>query len=107
MIQSSAYENCSEFYEVAKIVEFVMPYGGEDTQFRIEVLHDLQSSRFSASVYYKEHFHLQPSYPVAHGKFTRKATDFQVWAPFPDAAWTDRDTADEAITQVLGFLGAH
>lgn len=107
MIQSSVYINCSEFYEVAKIVEFVMPYGGEDTQFRIEVLHNLQSSRFNTSVYYKEHFHLQPSYPVVNGKFSNKPTDFQVWVPFPNAAWTDRATADEAITQALGFLGAH
>ncbi|OZT74155.1 hypothetical protein CE457_09170 [Vreelandella boliviensis LC1] len=84
-----------------------MPYGGEDTQFRIEVLHDLQSSRFSTSVYYKDYFHLQPSYPVVNGKFSKKPTDFQVWVPFPNAAWTDRDTADEAITQALGFLGAH
>lgn len=106
MIQSTAYSKCSEFYEVAKIVEFVMPHAGEDTQFRIEVLHDLQSGRFSTSVYYKEHFHLQPSYPVVNGNFSKQTADFQVWVPFPNAAWIDRDTADEAITQALGFLGA-
>ena len=63
MIQPTAYKNCSEFYEVSKTVEFVMPYGGKDTQFRIEALHDLQSDRFSTRVYYHEHFYLQPSYP--------------------------------------------
>lgn len=107
MIQPAAYKNCSEFYEVVKTVEFVMPYGGEDTQFRIEAMHDQQSGRFSTRVSYHEHFHLQPSYPVVSGKFTTKPGDFQVWVPFPNAAWTDRDTADEAITQALGFLGAH
>lgn len=107
MIQSSAYKNCSEFYEIAKIVEFVIPYRGEDTQIRIEVLHDLQTDRFSTSVYYKEHFNLQPSYPVQSGNFANKPADFQVWVPLPNTAWVDRNTADEAITQALGFIGAH
>lgn len=107
MIQPSAYKNCSEFYEVAKTVEFVMPYGGKDTQFRIEALHDLQSGRYSTRVLYQVDFHLQPSYPVVSGKFTSKSGDFPLWVPVPNAAWTDRDTADDAITQALGFLGAH
>lgn len=107
MIPASSYKNCSEFYEVVKTVEFVMPYGEEDTQFRIEALHDLQTGRFSTRVYYYEHFHLQPSYPVMNGKFTQKPSDFRVWVPLPNVAWTDRDTADEAITQALGFLGAN
>ena len=50
MIPASSYKNCSEFYEVVKTVEFVMPYGEEDTQFRIEALHDLQTGRFSTRV---------------------------------------------------------
>lgn len=107
MIPASAYKNCSEFYEVVKTVEFVMQYGEEDTLFRIEALHELQTNRFSTRVYYQEHFHLQPSYPVEKGKFMQKLADFRVWVPFPNAAWTDRDTADQAITQALGFLGAN
>lgn len=107
MIEPTADKNCSEFYEVAKTVEFVMPYGGEDTQFRVEALHDLHSGRFSTRAYYYEHFHLQPSYPVVNGKFTKNPADFQVWVPLPNAAWTDRDTADQAITQALGFLVAN
>jgi hypothetical protein len=107
MIQSAAYTKCSEFYEVAKTVEFVMPYGEQDTQIRIEALHDLRTGHFSTRVYYYEHFHLQPSYPVNNGKFTKNPEDFQVWVPFPNPGWTDCHTADEAITQVLGFIGAN
>ena len=107
MIQSGAYTNCSEFYEVVKTVEFVMPYGGTDTSFRIEALHALRSGRFSTRAYYQVHLNLQPSSPVVAGKFITNPEDFALWVLFPNAAWTDRGTADEAITQALGFLGAH
>lgn len=107
MIQPAAYTKFSEFYEVVKTVEFVMFYGGVETPIRIEALHDLRTGRFSTRVYYLEHFHLQPSYPVNNRKFARNPEDLQVWVPFPSAAWTDRDTADEAITQALGFIGAN
>ena len=107
MIRPSMYKNCSEFYEVAKIVEFVMPYGGQDTHIRIEALHDPQSGRYSTRVSYQQEFRLQPSYPVVNGNFGKNPGDFSLWVPFPNAAWTDRDTADAAIEQALGFIGAH
>lgn len=84
-----------------------MPYGEEDTSFRIEALHDPQTGRFCTRVYYHEHFYLQPSYPVINGTFTKNPADFQVLVPLPNDAWTDRNTADEAITQALSFLGAN
>ena len=84
-----------------------MPHNGEDTQFRIEALQDLRAGNFQTKVYYQEHFRLQPSLPIINGNFTKNPTDFRVWVPFPNAPWTNRDTADEAITQALGFLGAN
>lgn len=107
MIKPAAYKNCSAFYEVVKTVEFVKPHGGKDTCFRIDALFDPQSGRYSTTVYYQEDFRLQPAFPVSNGNFTTNPGDFSVWVPFPNAAWTDRDSAEQAIEQALGFLGAH
>lgn len=107
MIKPSSYANCSEFYEIEKTVEFVIPHGGEDTTFRIEALLDLKSGRYSTRVSYHENFRLQTSYPVVDGKFGKVPGDFAVWVPYPNAPWVDADTADSAIERSLGFLGAH
>jgi len=105
LIKPSAYANCSEFYEVAKTVEFVKSYGGEDRYFRINALLHPGSERYSTSAYIRESVTLQPTYPQTHGNFDRKPEDMQVWAVFGNIGWTDRNTAEEAIEQALGFLG--
>ena len=107
MIKPSSYVNCSEFYEVEKTVELVMPHGGEDTTIRVEALLDLKSGRYSTRVSYHENFKLQPSYPIVNGKFEKMPEDFAVWVPLLNAPWVDADTADSAIERSLGFLGAH
>ncbi|MCY1368806.1 hypothetical protein D9M69_558070 [compost metagenome] len=107
MINPVTYQNCSEFYEIVKTVEFVMRHGGEDMQFRIEALHDVQAKRYSTRVSYHQYFRLQPSYPIVGGSFANNPEDISLWVPFPNAAWTDRDTAEGAIEQALGFLGAN
>ena len=105
MINPRAYSNCSEFYEVAKSVEFVKTYGGEDRYFRINALFHPQTGRYSTSAYVREAVALQPTYPQTMGVYDRKPEDMQVWIVFGNLGWTDRNTAEEAIEQALGFLG--
>lgn len=104
MINPSSFSACSEFYEIAKSVEFVKQYGGEDRVFRIDALYDPKSSRYSTVAYIKESVNLQPSYPVANGKFTSPPVDYLIWVAFTNIGWTDRDSADAATEQALGFL---
>lgn len=104
MINPNTYSKCSEFYEVAKTVEFVKNHAGEDKQFRIDALHDLKAGNFSTAVYVKESFTLQPTYPQTNGAFDRKPEDAYIWIAYNNVGWTNRNTADEAIEQALGFL---
>ena len=105
MISPQAYAECSEFYEVAKTVEFVMNYGGENRRFRINALLNLATGRYSTSAYISESVTLQPTFPQTAGQFERKPEDMQIWIVFSDIGWTDRSTAEAAIEQALGFLG--
>lgn len=104
MINPNSYSKCSEFYVVAKTVEFVKRHGDEDRQFRIDALHDPKAGKFSTAVYVKESFTLQPTYPQTNGKFDRKPENVRLWIAYDNVGWTDRDTAEQAIEQALGFL---
>lgn len=104
MIKPSAYGSCGEFYEIAKTVEFVKSYGGEDRYFRINALLNPGTGRYSTSAYIRESVTLQPKFPQTNGKFDRRPEEMQVWAVFSNIGWTDRGTAEEAIEQALGFL---
>ncbi|MEO5690102.1 MAG: hypothetical protein ABIR54_22305 [Burkholderiaceae bacterium] len=104
MINPSSYSACSEFYEVAKSVEFVRPYGGEDRRFRIDALLNLADGSFSTSAYLEESVTLQPSFPQSNGAFDRKPEAFRVWVAFSNIGWTNRTSADDAINQALGML---
>lgn len=104
MINPSSYSSCTEFYEVAKSVELVKQYGGEDRNFRIDALFDPKSGRYSTAAYIRENVTLQPSFPVANGKFASPAIDYSIWVVFNNVGWTDRHTAEAAIEQALCFL---
>jgi hypothetical protein len=104
MINPMSYNTCNEFYEVALSVEFVRNYAGVDRSFRIEALHNPQTGKYSASAYIREDVTLQPTYPAAYGKFNSAPTSYSIWVQFPDIGWTNRDSAEAAIEQVLGFL---
>lgn len=104
MINPSSYNTFNEFYEVAKTVQFVKSYGGEDRTFKIEALFDPKSGSYSTSAYIQEYVTLQPSYPVVNGIYTSKPTDYSVWVKFGNIGWTDRESAESAIEQALGFL---
>jgi hypothetical protein len=105
VITPNSYSGCSEFYEVAKSVEFFKQYGGQDRRFRIDALFDPKNGRFSTSAYIEEAVNIQPSYPVVNGQFATAPDDFRIWVVFTNVGWTDRDSAEAAIEQAMGFLG--
>lgn len=105
MINPISYSACSEFYEVVKSVEFVKEFGGIDRMFRIDALYQPETGVYSTRVYIEESVTLQPAYPNQNGKRTSVCEDYRIWVVLGNAGSTNRDTAEAAIQQALGFLG--
>lgn len=103
MISKQNYEYCSEFYIVEKKIEVVVTIGGDPQSIRIEALHDPNSHRYSTRAYIQEHITVQPTYPQTNGNYNRKPKEMIIWRDY-DLPWTDSDSADGALTRVLGFL---
>lgn len=95
---------CSEFYTVAKSVEFVKRYGGTDRAFRVDALFDPESARYSTAVYIRETVILQPAYPQTNGKFEREPESMEIWRTF-HTAWTSGLSSEQVIAQAIGFIG--
>ncbi len=104
MINPGSYSSFNEFYEVVKTVEFVTSHGGEDRRFRINALYDPRSKSYSTSAYIREEVTLQPSFPYVNGAYQSNPQNFAIWVAFTNIGWTNRNTADEAIEQAMGFL---
>lgn len=103
MFDTERHGFCSEFYTIEKSIEVVVNIQGQDTQIKIDALKDGRSGKFSTKAYIEEHVTLQPTYPQTRGSYDREAEDFRVWVSY-NLPWTDRDTADAALDQALGFL---
>ena len=76
---------------------------GEDEQIRIDALRSAQTGTYHTAAYILTHLTLQPTYPQTGESYDRNPEDFRVWVKF-DLPWTDRDAADDALVQALGFL---
>jgi hypothetical protein len=104
MIAPESYKKCSEIYIIEETVEVVVEIAGEMQTIRIEALRDLRSGRVCTRAFRQENVTLQPTYPKTGGKYDRKPEEFEIWVDY-DLPWTDREEADQALTQALGFLG--
>lgn len=104
MLDPSQYGFCSEFYIVEKSVEVVVVIAGESETIRIEAHKQGSSGGYCTHSFIQRHITVQPTYPQKNGSFVRKPESITVWATY-DLPWTDRDSADAAISQALGFLG--
>ncbi len=104
MYNKEFHDYCSEFYTVAKTIQVVVSRNGESMTVKIEALRNEETGRYSTRAYYEEHVTLQPTYPKAYGKYEREPDDFIVWVSWLDLPWTDRDSAEAALGQALGFL---
>lgn len=103
MITRTNIDFCSEFYVVEKTVEVVVQILGESQTIRIEALQSLPQGKYSTRAYIQEHVTVQPTYPQTGSKFDRKPESVRVWVDY-DLPWTNRESADEALHQALGFL---
>lgn len=103
MINNSNIEFCDEFYVIEKTVEVVVQISGESQAIRIEALQSLPQRKYSTRAYIQEHLTVQPTYPQTGSKFDRKLENVRIWVDY-DLPWTDRESADEALYQALGFL---
>ena len=104
MYDAERHAFCSEFYTVEKSIEVVVRRGGESKTVRIDALRNGETGAFSTRAYIEEHVTLQPTYPQTGNKFDKKSEDFRVCVAWTDFPWTDRDSANSAIGQALGFL---
>jgi len=106
MLEASKHDFCSEFYLIEKSVEVVVHIHGESETLRIEALRDLRDGHYCTRSFIQEHLTIQSTYPQSNGNFGRKPEEFRVWVSY-DLPWIDRDSADGAIEQALGFLSEH
>jgi len=104
MYNSELHGFCFEFHTVEKTLQVAAIRNGEETTVKLEALRNEKTGRYKTRAYYEENFTLQPTYPKAHGKHTREPDDFVTWVPWVDFPWVDRETADAALWQALGFL---
>ena len=80
-----------------------MTIQGEADRIRIDALRDAKTGDYCTTAYIETHLTLQPTYPQTGGSFDRNPEDVRVWVDY-DLPWTNRDSADAALGQALGFL---
>lgn len=103
MIDPTAYEFASGLSIVEKMVEVEVDFGDTSETIRIEAKFDPSRGSYSTAAYRLEHFTIQPTYPIVGGRFERTPEEVQLWVDY-ELPWTDRESADAAIEQALGFL---
>ncbi len=103
MIPKRNYDFCSEAYIVEKTIEVVVNIADETRTIRIEALSDLNDGHYCTRSYIKENYTIQPTYPQTHGQYDKQPEESTVWIRY-DLPWTNCKTADEALSQALGFL---
>lgn len=103
MYDVQKHDFCSEFYTVEKTIEVVVTIGGESERIKIDALRQGGTGEYSTRAYREEHITVQPTYPQSGGSFDRKPQNYRVWVDY-DLPWTNRDSADAALNQALGFL---
>lgn len=102
------FHDFDEAYEISKTFEIVTTRdfdgGGGPSTVRIEILHCLQTGKYSARWSQRTSFRLQPSYPIVNGNYATAAGDFSVWAPLNNMPWMDENDEDQAVRRALGWL---
>jgi hypothetical protein len=75
-----------------------------DRRIRIDVLHGLKPPNvFRIAAYIEESITAQPTYPQTEERFDREPESMRVWTSY-HLPWVERDSADGALAQALGFL---
>jgi hypothetical protein len=100
MLNPKDYSFCNEFYIVEKSVEVVVTLGGEARRVRIDALRD-HAGKYSTHSYIKDEIKAHLTYRREHDEDGQKSVG--LWLDY-DLPWTDRSSADEALSQALHFL---
>lgn len=103
MYDSNRHKFCSEFYTIEKSIEVVVNINGEDTRARIDALKNGLSGQYVTRAYIEKHVTLQLTSPQANSCHDQTQNDFRVWVDY-SLPWTNRNSANAAIEQALGFL---
>ena len=103
MFDQEAHGFCSEFYVVEQTIEVVVRKDDETKSIRIDALRDERTGRYKTKAYVLEDVTVQPTYPRTGSEFDSKPENVRVWIGY-DLPWTDRETAEDALRQALGFL---
>ncbi len=93
----NGYDFCSEFYIVEKSIEVVVQIREVDRTFRIDALHNPTTNRYRTRASVLEQITVQPIYPQ------RKTELVRAWIEY-NIPWTNKESADDALVQALGFL---
>lgn len=105
MLDLSGYESITEYREVEKTIEIVLEVNGESKVIRIDAVKFEREgvTKYDTRGWVLESVTLQPTYPQTGGGFDRKPERMQVWAAY-SIPWVDRDSADAALSQAIGFI---
>jgi hypothetical protein len=103
MISEATYGFAEEFYVVEKTVELVITTEHNSVTIRVEALHDPRKGEFHARAYSREEFRIQPANLQTNSGCDCPGEVKSLWVNY-DLPWTCRSTADDAISQALGFL---
>jgi hypothetical protein len=102
------YCDFEEAYEITKTFEIVSKRdfdgGGGPSTLRIEIVHCLQTGKYSVRWSQQTSFRLQPSYPVVDGGFAQPTGDFSVWVPLADMPWVDENDESRAVQRAFSWL---
>jgi hypothetical protein len=103
MLDVSSFDRIKDFEEVEKVVYFHRePQGGGPTiSYRVEAVR-ATDGRYSTRVYRDLDVIVQPS-EIRNG-VQLDAHQATIWVRDTDAPWTHRDSADDAIKQLLSLI---
>jgi hypothetical protein len=104
MLDVSPFKQITEFEEAEKVVYFNRESKDDNrtTRYRVEAMHD-HRGKYSALVYRQLDVIVQPS-EIADSK-RLQPQHVTIWIR-DDAPWTERDSADDAIKQLLSLWDA-
>ena len=97
----------TEVYDIVSVVEVVLR-GSKNVRIEIHKDYSNPNTPYKARYYGREAVNLQPSYPSSEGggqprRFEKPTEDIDVWKP-ADYPWVVADTAENALTQALGWI---
>jgi len=105
MLDLSRYESITEHREIEKTVEIVVEIDGESKTIRIDAVKFERDgvTKYDTRGWVLENVTLQPTYPQTGSGFDREPQRMQVWVAY-SIPWVDRDSADAALAQAIGFI---